>query len=54
MNELPLTKQFTLQKIINDIDTLNEEDAKRIAKEFAKLYFISQQTWINFAGWKVS
>jgi len=53
MTDLPLTKQFTLQKIINDIDTLNEHDAKQIAKEFAKLYFNSQQTWVNFTNWKV-
>jgi hypothetical protein len=42
MNDLPLTKQFTLQKIYNDIDTLNEEEAKQIAKEFARLYHMQQ------------
>ena len=52
MNELPLAKAFSLQKILNDIDTLNEEDAKRIAKDFASLYFTTQQTWINFTSWK--
>jgi hypothetical protein len=41
-NELPLTKQFVLQKIYNDIDTLNEEGAKKIAKELAKLYHVQQ------------
>jgi hypothetical protein len=47
MNELPLNKQFTLQKIYNDIDTLNEENAKKIAKEFAKLYHMQQQVVMN-------
>lgn len=47
MNELPLNKQFTLQKIYNDIDTLNEEGAKKIAKELAKLYHVQQQVTIN-------
>jgi hypothetical protein len=47
MNDLPLSKQFTLQKIYNDIDTLNEQDAKKIAKEFAKLYHTQQQTVLN-------
>jgi len=47
MNELPLTKQFTLQKIYNDIDTLNEEEAKKIAKEFAKLYHMQQHLILN-------
>ncbi len=50
MNELPLTKAFALQKILNDIDTLNCEDSKKIAKEFARLYFTSQQTWINLTN----
>jgi hypothetical protein len=47
MKDLPLTKQFTLQKICNDIDTLNEEEAKHIAKEFAKLYHMQQHTLLN-------
>ena len=47
MNELPLSKQFTLQKIYNDIDTLNEEGAKKIAKELAKLYHVQQQVIAN-------
>jgi hypothetical protein len=47
MNDLPLTKQFTLQKIYNDIDTLNEEEAKKIAKEFAKLYHMQQHVVAN-------
>jgi hypothetical protein len=47
MNELPLTKQFTLQKIYNDIDTLNEEEAKKIAKEFARLYHMQQHVVMN-------
>jgi len=41
-NELPLSKQFSLQKIYNDIDTLNEEGAKQIAKDLARLYHIQQ------------
>lgn len=53
MNELPLTKAFSLQKIINDIETLDEEGAKKIAKDFARLYFTTQQTWINFTNWKI-
>lgn len=53
MTELPLTKAFSLQKILNDIDTLNEAEAKKIAKDFAKLYFTTQQTWINFTSWKI-
>lgn len=53
MNELPLTKSFALQKIMNDIDTLNEIEAKKIAKDFAKLYYCSQQTWINFTNWSI-
>jgi hypothetical protein len=53
MTELPLNKQFALQKILNDIDTLNESDAKDIAKKFAQLYYHSQQTWINLSGWQV-
>jgi hypothetical protein len=52
MNELPLNKAFSLQKILNDIDTLNCEDSKKIAKEFARLYFTSQQTWINLTSGK--
>jgi hypothetical protein len=47
MNDLPLTKQFTLQKIYNDIDTLNEEGAKQIAKEFARLYHMQQHVVMN-------
>lgn len=47
MNELSLSKQFTLQKIYNDIDSLNEEQAKKVAKEFAKLYHIQQQVVMN-------
>jgi len=54
MNELPLAKAFSLQKILNDIDTLNEEDARKIAKDFARLYFTTQQTWVNFTNWKVN
>ncbi len=54
MNELPLTKAFSLQKILNDIDTLNEEDARKIAKDFARLYFVTQQTWVNFTNWRVN
>ncbi len=53
MTELPLNKQFSLQKILNDIDTLNAEEAKEIAKKFAKLYYHSQQTWINLSAWQV-
>jgi flagellin-specific chaperone FliS len=47
MNELPLNKQFTLQKLYNDIDTLNEEDAKNIAKQLARLYHVQQQVVAN-------
>lgn len=47
MNDLPLAKQFTLQKIYNDIDTLNEDGAKQIAKEFARLYHMQQQVVMN-------
>ena len=47
MKDLPLTKQFTLQKICNDIDTLNEDEAKHIAKEFAKLYHAQQHVVMN-------
>lgn len=47
MDELPLAKQFALQKIYNDIDTLNEEQAKKIAKDFARLYYIHQHVAMN-------
>lgn len=47
MTDLPLNKQFTLQKICNDIDSLNEKQAKQIAKEFAKLYHIQQHVVMN-------
>jgi len=47
MNELPLNKQFTLQKLYNNIDTLNEEEAKNIAKQLARLYHVQQQVVAN-------
>jgi hypothetical protein len=53
MNQLPLAKSFALQKIINDIDTLNEIEAKKIAKDFARLYYCNQQTWINLTSWSI-
>jgi hypothetical protein len=47
MNELPLNKQFTLQKIYNDIDKLDESQAKNIAKQLVRLYHVQQQVVAN-------